>query len=235
MSLRALSIYAVCNFTVRLLIPMIMIVLVPTLALAISYKVDVLTQGLNGTASQLAFDFIAGGSTTNTVTIDSFTTTGGVFTAPLGNTSPSPGTATGTLPAGAVSLSATPSSFFNEYLSNFQLGAKHSFTLNITTAGPSPGFLPDQFSFFILDPGTGLPLFATTDPTGAGSLFTLSMNGTASGALSGYSSTAAIWAVTPVSSVPEPGGLELVMSGAAIIGLLRFREWATRQPPHIER
>jgi hypothetical protein len=185
----------------------------PALADSI-YSVDVNTAPLAGTPAQIAFDFIAGGGPSNTVTVTDFSSDG-----TLGATSPT-GAVKGTLP-GAVTL--TDSSFFNEYLTNFTPGTTFSFRLSATTNGPTSTSLPDEFSLFLLDPTTGMPLFNTSDPTGADSLLALNIDGSPQGALSLYTASGnqATISATPltVSTVPEPRTLvPLAVAILAVIG-----------------
>ena len=119
--------------------------------------VSVDTSGLAGTSAQLAFDFIEGGTPSNTITISGFLTDG-----TLGSASSS-GDVSGTLP-GTVILN--DSSFFNEYLTDITLGSSFSFVFGATANGPDSGSLPDAFSLFLIDPNTGQALFPTTDPSG---------------------------------------------------------------------
>jgi hypothetical protein len=194
----------------------------PTAALADStYSVVVDTSGLSGTSAQLAFDFIDGGppSNDNTVTLSNFLTDG-----TLGAVSPSGGVA-GTLP-GTVTL--TDPTFFNEYLADITVGTDFSFQLDASINGPGLGSSPDAFSITVLDPTTGLPLFNTTDPTGADTLLVLNIDGSANGALSLYAAPGnqAQVTATLLSPVPEPNTLLLMISGVGGVLLLLRRRTA---------
>jgi hypothetical protein len=186
-----------------------------------TYKVTVGTSLLSGTSAQLAFDFIDGGPPSNAITLSNFATNG-----TLGSNSPTGGVS-GTLP-GIVTL--TDSSFFNEYLTNMTLGTNFSFLIDATTNGPDPSSIPDAFSLFLFNPVTGLPLFATNDPTGSNALLTLNIDGSSQGALSTYiaPSGEAVVTATPVSTsaVPEPGTVFLLVSG---LGFLSYKRRAIAQ------
>lgn len=181
--------------------------------------VNVNTTALAGTQVDIAFDFIDGGppSDDNTVTLSSFLTDG-----TLGAVSPSGGVS-GNLP-GTVTLA--DSAFFNEYLTGITLGPGFSFQLDATANGPGLGSLPDAFSITILDPTTGLPLFSTTDPTGADTLLVLNMDGSANGSLSLYTAPGnqVQVIVNPVSSVPEPGTFLLLGIGLSGTLLMAWKK-----------
>jgi hypothetical protein len=142
-----------------------------------AYQVTLDTSQLSGQA-QIAFDFIDGGSPLNTVTLSGFSPAG-AFSNPSAT-----GDAAGTLP-GPITLGGTQ--FFSELLATINLGGTISFVLEATTVGPDAGNAPDAFSLFLLDPDTGLPLSATTDPTGSGALLLHEVDGTSPGRISIYS------------------------------------------------
>jgi hypothetical protein len=194
------------------------------------YDVSINTSSLSGAASTLAFDFISGGGPSNTITIADFNTDG-----TLGAAGPNSGSVSGALP-GTVALDDA-TDFFNEYLQAETLGATISFQLSATTNGPTGGAIPDTFAFFILDPTANYSLLATTDPTGADSLFTLQIDGSSRGIVGNYSSTPAVSAaLVPITSgsgppsVPEPGPVILVLSGLlAMVSRRRMPCPATEQ------
>jgi hypothetical protein len=175
------------------------------------YSVDVDTSSLSDTSAQLAFDLIYGGGPSNTVTISDFSTDG-----TLGTVFPT-GLVSGTLP-GAVTLTDSSLSFFNEYLTDLTLGTAFSFTLDATTNGPDSISVPDALSVFLLDRTSGLPLFTTSDPTGSDSLFILNIDGTPRGDLGVYTATVAATADSgSPSPVPEPKSELLVVSLLALL------------------
>ena len=171
-------------------------------AAAVTLNVAIDTSALNGTAAQLAFDFIDGdAAVNNTVSISGFLSPGAVgspFTS---------GGATGTLPA---PVTVTDTDFLNELLQPVTLGASLSFALDATTN--FAGGLPDAFSFFILNSAGTDSLVITTDSTGSNALFRIDLVGppkdierfefsgeTVAGAPVPVSLSA------PVAAIPEPG------------------------------
>lgn len=179
-----------------------------TSALAVPYQVFVDTSALAGTSGQLALDFLDGGLPANGVSISAFSTTG-----TLGTTS-SIGDVTGALP-GTVTLA--DADFFNEQLADITLGTSISFIFTPTANAPLVGSLPDSLSVFLLDPLSGLSLFATSDPTGADALFRFDIDGAASGALSVFAAGGqeVVVRVTPQQAVPEPSTALLLAVGIA--------------------
>lgn len=189
------------------------IVLTTVPAWAAPYSIDISTPFLSGTSAQLAFDFIDGGppASDNTITISKFVTDG-----TLGAVSLSGGVA-GTL-TGTVTL--TDPVFFNEYLTNTTLGTDFSFEVSATTNFPGSPNLPDAFSLSVLDPITGLPLFSTSDPTGANTLMLLNIDGTSNGTLDVYTAPgreAVVTATLVTPSLPEPGTLFLLAYGVVLL------------------
>lgn len=170
--------------------------------------VTINTSLLAGTGAILAFDFVDGGPPGNTVAILNFNTDGTLgLVSTIGDVS-------GTLP-GQVTLG--DASFFNEYAQAIVLVNFISFIFDATANIPDSGSFPDAFSLFLLDPLTGLSLVTTSDPTGANALFLYSI---------GEPNPLALYASSQVTvsvqTVPEPGGLVLVLTALAIAGL-RFR------------
>ena len=80
------------------------------------------------------------------------------------------------------------------------LGSQARFRITLSRA--SGGALPDQLSLFLLTSGTaGVPLFATTDATGAGALATFDLQSAAAPKLEVYAAAAPnspSWTVLPV-------------------------------------
>jgi murein DD-endopeptidase MepM/ murein hydrolase activator NlpD len=150
---------------------------------------------LGGTSAQLAFDLIDGGPPASSVSISSFATNGTLGAATV------VGGVSGTLP-GTVTL--TDSDFFNEYLQDITLGTELSFVLDASFMEPDTGGFSDSFSFFLLDPATGLSLAATSDPTGADSLIFADVGGLVTYASSAFSVT-----LQPVQAISEPSTLLL--------------------------
>jgi hypothetical protein len=85
---------------------------------------------------------------------------------------------------------------------------------------------PDSFSFFLLDDSLfPLPLFATTDPTGADALFIVDIDGTSGGNLQIFDSinTGVTWTVTPPTAVPLPSTALLL--GVGVLGWVAQRRY----------
>jgi hypothetical protein len=206
-----------------LLLVMLATAVRPASATLIDISID--TTSLAGTPAVLAFDLLQGDSVTNSVTIRNFASDG-----VLGGAAGSGGPVTGTLP-GEVSIA--DSEFFNELLQEITLASTISFRLSITEnfLGPTPS----GFSFFMLDPLTLLPLFETSDPTGAHALFAFDITGTPSGQISVFSPTGGAGAVLtatlatddpttpPPTPVPAPSTLLLLAAALAALAMTRTR------------
>lgn len=175
-------------------------VLLGARAVAAPIEIIVSTPALNGVAASLAFDLIDGGPPSNAVTLSGFQANGS-----LGGASGT-GDVAGTFP-GSVQLG--DSSFFNEYLQNVTLGTTLRFVFDATGQPAAPGSSPDAFSFFILDAATLLPLFTTSDPTGADAMLRFDMG--ASIPLQLFTSSSATIRVAGPNAVPAPGTGWLVL------------------------
>jgi hypothetical protein len=172
------------------------IVVLPLHASTSEYSIGVDTKALAGSHAQLVFDFIAGGPPSNSIEISNFSTDGAL------GSSAATGGVTGSLP-GTVTLS--DSSFFNEYSVSLTFGHAFTFLLDASANPPPSGSIPDGFSLALLNPQTSLPLFFTTDPTGADSLFLLNIDGSPEGLLDVYTALGGQVTVRAAaqSSVPE--------------------------------
>jgi hypothetical protein len=185
------------------------------------FDVEIESSGLATLDVQLAFDFNDGGPPTNTVTLGPITSVGGMQLPSF-------------VAAGAVTGSDPGPWVFNDTVSYSSLvipfaplGASASFSFT-TTDGPAEGLSsPDAFSFFLLDPLTGLPLL-TTDPTGA--LFIVNigaLDGLSVFTLSDYGPQDFAIRVTPaVEAVPEPATVALVAATAMLLMAMRRRRRA---------
>lgn len=186
------------------------------------FDIAIDTRPLAGMNAQLAFDLTRGDGATNSISILGFTTD-----ATVGAATSMGGPAIGGLP-GATTLG--DGEFFNELLQDLTLGDSISFRLSLTEnfAGPTPA----EFSLFMLDPATGLPLFSTSDPTGADALFALDITGAAFGQYEVFNSVgsgpAATLSATPFTTppppapVPEPSSFLLFGTGVAALAACRF-------------
>jgi hypothetical protein len=176
------------------------------------FDIAIDTTALSGSSAQLAFSFVSGDPASNTVTISEFDTDG------LLGASFASGGVTGALPD-TVSIADTE--FFNSLLQNLTLGGAISFALTLTRhfAGPAP----DQLALYLLDPDLGVPLFGTSDPTGADALFAVDITGTEFGEYQVFHSSLS---ASPVSSMPvaEPSSSLLLAAGAmALVASRRGR------------
>jgi hypothetical protein len=186
----------------------------PLRALTI-YPVAIDTSALAGTSGLLAFDLIGGDdlSANNTATVTGLTTDG-----VLGDTS---------------NFALTDTNFFNEELRSIVFGTSLSFTLQLTDHRVGAG--ADQFSFFLLDPLSLLPLFGTTDSSSADALFAIDLNGTGTPALSAFASAGggATWQVSavPMVGVPEAGSTVILLGLA--LGLVACTRPGRWHPHHL--
>ena len=190
-------------------------------AIAAPYHVVIDTGTLPAAGFVLAFDFIDGGAPGNSVLVNGLSTDGSLGAVTL------TGDVTGSL-AGGISLG--DASFFTEFLLPISSSTKVSFDLRTTANGPVAPSVPDTFSFFLLDRQSLLPLFASTDASGADALFTLGIDGSQQGNLSVFKAVdlnaAAAWAVEPFSnSVPEPGTYVLMLAGLVGCATLHRRRY----------
>ena len=177
--------------------------------------ITVNTSGFNGSAAEIALDFIGGPSPANNITITNFLTDGS-----LGLQTPSGG-ASGTLP-GTVTLD-DGSNFFNEELAGVTLGNYFSFQVT-TNLGPTTASFPDEFSLFLYDRSFN-SLFSTSDPTGAHAIVTIDLTGGGTTSNSIYAS-AATFGAAPPTAVPEPASKLLLGSVFAMILLVQRRRAA---------
>jgi hypothetical protein len=165
------------------------------------YNVMINTAGWAGKSGTLAFDLIGGDAqaASNTVSVSNFVTDGFMVSTPL---------------------SISDASFFNETLRGISFGSFLSFSLQLTENHTAPGF--DQFSFFILDSNTLLPIGGTTDPTFADALFAIDITGVSGGSLSLFASLTpnTSWQVTPTGSNNVAESDNAIFVALLSIGLL---------------
>lgn len=187
--------------------------LTPAHALSV-YPVSINTSAWIGTGGILAFDLIGGDSLAgnNTVTVSGFATDG-----VLTNHS---------------TFSLSDVSFFNEELRSITFGSYLHFTLELTENASPPAF--DQFSFFLLDEVSYLPLLGTTDPTGSAALFAIDITGAPGGSSAVFEpvSGQVSWDVRLSSPVGVPESGPAWMLGVCALGwlfLFRRRLFALAQ------
>lgn len=191
-------------------------------AIAVPYHVVIDTGTLPAAGFVLAFDFIDGGAPGNSVLVSGLSADGSLGAVTL------TGDVTGSFPGG---ISLGDASFFTEVLLPISSSTKVSFDLRTTANGPVAPSVPDTFSFYLLDRQSLLPLFASTDASGADALFTLGIDGSQQGNLSVFKAVdlnaAATWAVEPFSPpVPEPGTYALMLAGLVGCATLLRRRYA---------
>lgn len=193
----------------------LLLALVMPAARATPWLVTIDTSRFAGNSSTLAFDFI--GSNGNTVWIRNFDAQGPVF--PL----TSSGNVQGAFP-NTVSLS-TSGSFFNEAtLALPALAGQISFSIDLTHMGPAGGNAPDALSLYFLDPWSGLPQFPSSDPTGAGALLRLDLNGSDMGGLTIFDAAEVSISAHPgTQNVPAPASWLLMLPFVLLFALCRHR------------
>jgi hypothetical protein len=188
----------------------------PLLHASLTYNVTINTAPLSGVSGFMAFDLNGGiPLQDNVATITSF-----LSDSTLGSSSTS-GDVTGTLTPGPLLLTADQA--FNEWLQTVTFGTLTTFVLNVTTAFTS-GTTPDSFAFFLLD-SSQIP-FATSDPSGADSIFTIDLTGNTT-TPQVFTSTNPLApqftaTVTPVTATPEASSTAAVALGLAAILALRL-------------
>lgn len=186
----------------------------PATTWAYNFNVSIDTSSLAGTNATLAFDFIDGdGVVNNTVELTDFLING-LFDPDLA-------TLEGDVTRTNTSATFNDSSFLNELLAPVTLGNSISFKLQTTNQHEATGFLPDAFTFYILNETGSLSLFATSDTTGSGALFAIDLDGNENG-LSVFTASAdqPTWTVQPV---PLPGAFSL-MFAPLMAGIWTFRK-----------
>ncbi len=180
------------------------------------WQVQVDTTALAGTSAVLAFDLLDGGLAANRVVLSGFASTAGALVSET-----SVADVAGSL-AGLGSVTLGDTAFFSEHLATVKLGSSLRFAFNASSLPAEPGAFPDSFSFFMLNPVSGLPAFATSDASGA--LFTLALSGAPAGPVTVFTALSKEVLVT-VTAVPEPmsAGLLLGLCLLGLLGSLRHR------------
>jgi hypothetical protein len=178
-----------------------------------TFNVTLDTSFLNGLPAVLAFDFLDGGTPSNSVTLSPLTSDGAQDSTSI----------TGDV-SGSGPWIFNDSSLFNELLVSFNpMGSFLSFSFTTTDNPPNPGPFPDAFSFFIVN--TDLSTLITTDePTGSNALFEYNLGEGANGLIVFTPDQTGISVlVTPVLSAPEPGSLALLTVAliATLVGGIR--------------
>jgi len=201
--------------------------LLPFLILPVSagtINLSINTAAVSGQNITVAFDIIANTQNLNFLDILNFSAPG----ATMGVPQTSGGLVTGDLilrlnPAPFTQIAT--GSFFNELLVNLTpVGNLITFQLSFTENGPSNSALPDNIALFLLNEA-GLPLFPTSDPTGADSLLSVDLTGDPGGVLNVYSpatqtSPGNVQVTVPAQAgVPEPASFFLFSSGLLLLAI----------------
>jgi hypothetical protein len=190
---------------------------------SVSYEVEIDTSSLGSQSVGLAFDLFNNNPQPSSVTITSFSASGGTLgTATLGIDAASP-VAVPNLEAANLPMTISDVGFFNEYLQGIDFAvvpSMLSFAFAVT-ASPDASYGPDVFAFYILD-SDGTPLL-WTNPDGGGALFQFSIGNSPPETI--YSD-----AVVKFGAVPEPGTLGLAGVALAAFGFRRSarRSWPRR-------
>ena len=202
-------------------------------ASATSIDVTIITSSLMGREGKLVFDYTVNGPpsgqhvevhdlVTDSVTAGLPETQGGLVE---GTVFLPPFTTPGASLAGTAGFAEIGGgSFFNELSLNLRFGSSITFQLHIPEVTSNPGGIPDQFSLFMLNPANE-PLFGTSDPTGAESLFVVDiLMGVPGGASTAFSPAtltgSSLRIVTPgepLPPVPEPATIWLTGAGLLLI------------------
>jgi hypothetical protein len=194
------------------------------------YYVTINTASLVGNGDQpfsLDFQLVTGSSTgghgnvTNTITLSNFAFTGGT---PTGTPNFTQGGQSGSF---ATSIVLTNSSLNNEFAEDFtifptQIQFRVDETTNSETVGSGTP-IPDQFNVYLDDNNTASGFVPTTDPSGANTLVSSTINsGILLSSVQTYSSTSSPDPGVSVSVVPEPGSAAMLLVGA--VGLVARRK-----------
>jgi hypothetical protein len=151
-------------------------------AAALTFQVSIDSSSLAGTPGKIAFDLTSPDPAQNSVTIFSLSTdatlgtpqtTGGQVTGGLFQNDPSGATMIPDVARGVGGVDVPE--FYTSLVLNLTWGTRLSFTLDVTQ-NATPGASPDLFALYLLDPSTGLPLYATGDPLGTSALFAVSID-----------------------------------------------------------
>jgi PEP-CTERM motif len=188
------------------------------------FDVTIDTSAVKGKNGQLAFDFTRNDPLFNTLDILTFSTDSALG-VPITE---------GGLVEGDLILQANPApftringgSFFNELvLTPTPFGKSVTFSVSLSE-NHTPGEISDEFALFLLD-SSGLPLFTTSDPSGADALFTIDITGVAGGELSVFAPTkltspTSLQITVPGGPMPEPATLFLFVIGVVGLAIRRL-------------
>jgi hypothetical protein len=192
---------------------------------SITGSVSLDTSSLSG-PFELAFIFTDGsgtGDANNTITLGNFSFGGG--SAGAVDSTLSTGGVSGDL---ASSVTLTDSAFLNIFAAFFMPGSALAFDFTSTNAVDAGG-TPDQFAMVLLRSDGSV--VDTSDPTGAGSLLTLTFDGPVR-TLATYASTdTPAPRVDVAATVPEPSSLLLVLAALVMLPLWRDKLAVLKSAP----
>jgi len=175
-----------------------------------TYQVTVDTSSLSGQTGNLDFQLNPGDSSAEAVTavITNFQSSGGI----LASSNALTGDALGLLPG---SLTLDNGTSFNDIFQGFTFGTSLSYDVTLSgSALSSPGgTVGSSFAFSLYD-GSGTTPLLTTDPNGSVATINVNADGTTSVQTFAQSQgdNTPIASATPVSSVPAPPSLVLLLS-----------------------
>lgn len=189
-----------------------LILLVSQTASASELKISINIAKTQETRGILAFDLIGNGTPANFVRISILNEQENFISTEL----------SGAMSVGIpVDLSmSTDNNFFNEEKVKFSLTEiPISFQIDFSYYAPNNQDFPDAFSLFILNAESGIPMFNTTDPSGANASFLFNMSGNPADNFIIYDSNDGNVEIKTqaIGFISEPPTLFLIIAGLAIL------------------
>ncbi len=185
-------------------------------------QITIDTSAAAGQTDDLILDFDSGGGTQpNTFSVSNFYTDGTL--SPIFQSHNSG--VTGDLPG---DLTFTNTNFVAELSVTMTVGNTITFDYQSTNNAPTAGAFPDEFDVYLLDNATFNSVLPTDDPSGAGSLVAIDLNGGLAPDATIFSGAVTVGPPADTSPVPEPANLAVVTSLVLLAGCRRFREWVLK-------